>query len=91
MALLITPDGTETEVTARDSIFTLDEMYSLLHCSMIQAVFLHDGRIMWIDEEGKLKPHRLNLQATVLLHEAGGMAQDYIAGAALVTSEDEVE
>jgi hypothetical protein len=91
MATLLTPDGSISEVTARGQSFTLDEMHSLLSCSLIQAVFLRDGRIMWIDEEGKCKPHRINPSATDLLHQAGGMPDDYIAGAALITKRCEVE
>lgn len=90
MALLITPDGEQTEVSASGSTFTLEELYSILECSMVQAIFLEDGRFMWIDEEGKFKPHQANLLATRLLHQAGGMASDYIAGLALITDRNEV-
>jgi hypothetical protein len=91
MAILITPDGIRTEVSAKGARFTLDEMYSFLSCSLLQAVFLLDGRIMWIDEEGKFKPHRVNILATELLYKAGGLPGDYIAGAALLTQRNEVE
>lgn len=90
MALLITPDGEQTQVTAKGSTFTLKEMYSILNCSMVQAIFLEDGRFLWIDEEGKYKPHQANPVATRLLHQAGGMASDYIAGLALVTERHEL-
>jgi len=91
MAILITPDGKRTEVSAKGARFTLDEMHSFLSCSLLQAVFLLDGRIMWIDEEGKFKPHRVNILATELLYKAGGLPGDYIAGAALLTQRNEVE
>lgn len=90
MALLITPDGEQTEVSAKESTFTLKELYSILECSMVQVIYLEDGRFMWIDEEGKFKPHKANLLATSLLHQAGSMASDYIAGLALITERHEV-
>ena len=57
MAVLITPDGITTNVYAKENEFTLNEMYSLLSCSMVQAITIEDGRVMWLDEEGKLKPY----------------------------------
>jgi hypothetical protein len=91
MATLIANDGTKTEVSAQESCFSLDEMYSLLECKHLQAVYLQDGRIMWIDEEGKFKPHQVNIQATLLLWKAGGIPGDYVAGIALVTERTEVQ
>lgn len=91
MATRIENDGTMTEVSARGSCFSLDEMYSLLECSRVEAVYLQDGRMMWIDEEGKFKPHQVNIQATLLLQKAGGIPGDYVAGIALVTKRTEVQ
>ena len=91
MAELITVQDTTTTVFPQDSIFTLKEIYSLLNCNMVQIVSLNDGRIMWLDEEGKLKPHFSNATATQLLHESGGMDDDYVAGDVLITSQDEVQ
>jgi hypothetical protein len=91
MATLIANDGTMAEVSARGSCYSLDEMYSLLECSRVEAVYLQDGRIMWIDEEGKFKPHQVNIQATLLLQKAGGIPGDYVAGIALVTERTEVQ
>ena len=81
--LLIKPDGTETEVT---STFSLDEMYRILECDMVQMIHLADGRKMWMDEESKLKanPPDANRKATVLLHAAGGMPWDIILGSVLI-------
>lgn len=91
MAELITTEGITTKVFAKNNEFTLDEIYSLLACTMVQAVTLEDGRIMWIDEEGKFKPHFENPVATRLLHAAGGMLDDYIAGPALITDFNEIQ
>lgn len=91
MATRIANDGTMTEVSARGSCFSLGEMYSLLECTHLQPVYLQDGRIMWIDEEGKFKPHQVNIQATLLLQKATGIQGDYVAGIALVTERTEVQ
>ena len=91
MATLIVNDGTVIDVFAKETCFSLDEMYSLLECSLVEAIYLEDGRIMWIDEEGKFKPHQINIQATLLLQKAGGIPGDYIAGIALITERNEVQ
>ena len=91
MAKRIANDGAMNEVSAKETWFSLDEMYSLLNCSRLEAVYLQDGRIMWIDEEGKLKPHQINIQATLLLKKAGGIPGDYIAGIALITERNEMQ
>jgi hypothetical protein len=91
MAVLITPDGITTNVYAKENEFTLDEMYSLLSCSVVQAITIDDGRVMWLDEEGKLKPHSVNPDATILLHASGGMEDDYIAGPVLITEYSEIQ
>ena len=90
MATLIKPDGEQLSVTPKNEIFTLEEMYDLLECSCVQIIQLHDGRIMWIDENGKFKRHYINPIATILLKMAGGGPGDYIAGSALITDFSEV-
>lgn len=73
-------------------VFSLKEMYGLLGCWAVEAVHLADGRIMWIDEEGKFtRPEELNHLATSELHRAGGSRSDYIAGPALITERGEVD
>lgn len=91
MAELITTQDTTTTVVPQGTIFTLKEIYSLLNCNLVQIISLNDGRIMWLDEEGKLKPHFSNAKATQLLHASGGMEDDYIAGDVLITTHDEVQ
>jgi len=44
-----------------------------------------------IDEEGKLKPHQVNPDATKMLHASGGMDDDYIAGPVLITEFSEIQ
>ncbi|MBU4264358.1 MAG: DUF3846 domain-containing protein [Proteobacteria bacterium] len=90
MAVLITPDGNKIPVVPANKEFTLKEMYSLLSCSMVEVICLENGLFMWIDEEGKFKPHYVNPEATTMFHASGGMADDYIAGSALITERSEV-
>ncbi|MFH7321453.1 DUF3846 domain-containing protein [Desulfurivibrio sp. D14AmB] len=91
MATLILANGEYRAVAPAGDTFTLREMYDLLDCSCVQAIFLMAGRVMWIDDEGKFKPHEPNRIATTLLQEAGGIPGDYIAGNALVTDAGEVD
>ena len=94
MALLIHPDGSEQEVFPRKSKkgFTLDELYSLIGCTTVQAISLADGRTMWMDEEGKLSTVLVvNEKATELLLEAGGMPDDFVVGPVLLTARGEVQ
>ena len=84
--LYITAEGDIEERETPD----FKEFYSLLDCDLVQAIPLSDGKTMWIDEEGKLKPHKRNTFASILLLSAGGMPDDYIAGAAIITDAGDV-
>ena len=91
MAELIREDGTvETVAPQNGRTFSLAEMYQLIGCSLVQVIYLADGRLMWLDEEGKFKEHSRNEQATILLEQAGGGFGDYVAGNALICRESEV-
>ena len=91
MAELIRTDGTVETVSPKNGkTFSLAEMYELIGCSLVQVVYLADGRIMWLDEEGKFKEHYRNEQATLLLEQAGGAFGDYVAGNALICENTEV-
>lgn len=94
MATLLKADGSSTEVSPKNGKdFSLEELYSLIGCELVELVQLPKGRTMWLDEEGKLKhpPKPRNSEATVLLHMAGGSPMDYIAGDALICEGWEVE
>ena len=94
MATLIKPNGERLNILPKNDILTLEEMYNLLECSCVQVIPLYDGHLMWIDEEGKLKPHqseKINIEATMLLIIHGGCRGDYIVGSALITNSTEVK
>lgn len=93
MATLIRPDSTTQVVRpANGTDFTLDELYRILNCTTVEAVYLPDGRIMVIDEDGKFsKPLDVNPEATKLGFKAGIATSDYIVGDALVCSNEELK
>lgn len=67
-AQLIKPDGEITEIKPENgNDFSIQECYKLIKCRMVEIVELSDGRIMILDEEGKLKDEfDKNEKATVL-------------------------
>jgi hypothetical protein len=73
--------------------FTLQELYSIIDCNTVQAVQLADGRTMWMDEDAKLREglQFVNLKATILLAEAGGIPGDEVIGHVLITQPGEVK
>ena len=89
MACVLHIDGTQTTVTpASPPAFSLEELHALVG-GWIEVVYLPDGRLMVIDEEGKLKGYPRNEQATRL---AAGrlMVSDYIAGTAVIVTLEEM-
>lgn len=87
--LLIKPDGTESEVQVPNGQpGGLQAMYRLIECDTVQLVALDHGRLMWCDEEAKLKPNPapVNWKATQLLAMAGGMPGDHVLGNVLIQS-----
>lgn len=90
MAELIRVDGTRETVTPKNGTdFQFKgEAYDLLGTDMIQIVETIDGRIMLIDEEGKLKEKPINVAATRLYKYR---EHDVIVGDALVCDSREVE
>ena len=69
-AILLKTDGTSVEVMPENGTdFQLPELYALIGCSMIEILSLYNGKIMVIDEEGKLKnDFVVNKYATELYH-----------------------
>lgn len=84
MATLYNTDGTVEEVFPEGEHFTLQELQEHVE-GYIEVVHLRDGRLMWINEEGKLWGFALNKQAT----ELWGSPHDVIVGPALVTTYEE--
>lgn len=58
----------------------------------IEAVALPGRRYMVVKENGKDGPHTINQTATAIAHEAQAiMLSDYIAGPAVVISQDDLQ
>jgi|TARA_R100000093_G_C1937085_1_gene70763 hypothetical protein len=91
-AELIKVNGTTETVKPRNGKnFTLNELYKLLNCKMIELVKTHDDRTMVIDEEGKLNEMSwmmTNAHATIM-YKYG--ADDPIVGDALVCDNRQIK
>jgi hypothetical protein len=91
MALHITADGSEKEVRPADGKgFTLAELQGFVG-GYIEALYLPDGSILWLNEEGKLKglPENSSGRVQLLAHSAGIAHDDYIVGDVLITTRAE--
>jgi len=79
---LIEELGDIHEITPIDPAkgFQLKELYAMLQCDMVEVVELHDGRLMIIDEESKLKDNpTINQKATELFQKGRMSASEYKA------------
>ena len=88
MATLMKLDGTTQEIKPADPKrgFTLEELYALIGCEMVELVYLDDDRLMLLDEEGKLQDGwqgRVNRPATDLFLK-GRAGFDVIVGNVVV-------
>lgn len=71
--------------------FTLKELYEILDCDTIEVVYLSNGNIMIIDENGKLLDKRYNDYATNILRTDNPDNRDFIVGNALVCNSSELD
>lgn len=88
MATLLKLDGSQTEVYPADKEngFTLEELYGMLECDMIEiACTFSDGKMLIVDEEGLLKPN------PVVNPTASMLVGDYIVGNAVVVDDKEFQ
>ena len=88
-AQLLRADGTHDDITPKNGkrfVFT-GEAYDLIGADMIQMCTTHDGRLLLVDEDGKLKGKRVNVAATALYLYG---AQDAIVGDVIVCSARQV-
>ncbi len=85
MATLITPSGKVEAITPRNgATFSADEMHELVD-GYLECLRLRDGRIMWFDEEGKLKRKPPNMVATFIALDVLQRG-DVIVGNAVITT-----
>ena len=82
-AQLLRTDGTHENITPKnkETFEFIGEAYDLIGARMIQICETHDGRLLLVDEEGKLTGKRVNVAATALYVYG---ADDPIVGDAIV-------
>ncbi len=87
MAFLISAETSRlSEVLPKNPAtgFTLDELYALLNCSTVEIVYLRNGTILIIDEDGKYTSKAKNALATGVAKALEGIRpDDYIVGDAI--------
>lgn len=90
--IVIHPDGvTDTVVLPEDEHGRLRALQDLVG-GCIEGVPLPDGRYMLMNENGKDVFHVINQVATDLAHQAEAiMADDYIAGVAVILPKEGLE
>ena len=92
MAEWIKHSGAVDQVIPKNGkAFTLEELQHFVD-GYIEVVSLADGRLMFLNEEGKYQENIKNLRndrATVLLREAGGIPWDYVTGNVIVCTRTE--
>ena len=87
MATLYRTTGFQEQILPLNHVsFSLEEMQTLVG-GYIQMAFTHDGKVIVLDEEGKLKGKAVNHVATT--HYRFG-SHDHIVGEALVGSPSEM-
>jgi hypothetical protein len=89
MAQLFNTNGYVKEVSpANGRVFTFQEFYRLIGCQYVEQLRLGDGTVLTFDEEGKLTDKEINSKASYLVKDILFWG-DYIAGAAVLSTEKE--
>lgn len=90
MAYIIKTSGEIIETTPRNgNDFELDELQAIVG-GYIEVVNLRDGRLIVMDEEGKLKGKERNNKATDIF-QAAMPTHDFVVGDVLVCDVDEIK
>ena len=90
MAQIIKSNGQTTEVTPKNGTdFSLEELQTIVG-GWIEIVNLRDGRLLCLDEEGKLKGKDFNTRATYIL-QAAMPTHDFVVGDVLVCDAEEIK
>lgn len=92
MAKIFNTDGTTRDIEPKNGTnFQLDEMKEIVG-GYIELVYLRDGRLLVINEEGKLYKLDVNLAATTMAHAARAIADwDCIVGNVLLCNSDQIK
>jgi hypothetical protein len=92
MAQIIKTTGEVIEVAPKNGTdFSLEELQTIVG-GWIEIVNLRDGRLLCLDEEGKLKGKERNYVATDIYHQALPLCcKDFIVGDVLLCNEDQID
>lgn len=72
-------------------VFTLEELQDIVG-GYIEILYFKDGRMMVLNEEGKLKELRINLEATRIARDNHLIfSWDYIVGTVLLVEPGEID
>lgn len=91
MAKIIYTSGAMVEVTpANGKSFDLKYLKDVVG-GYIEAVYLTNGQVMFVNEEGKLKGLPINEAATIIIRSMGRFypSNEYIAGDAIIVTPEE--
>jgi hypothetical protein len=88
VAWLLTTDGAAVEIYPKNgrTSFTLQELQHYVG-GYIEAVYMQDGRVLIVNEEGKLHGLAFNYRATA--HAANVLVNDHIVGNAVLCTMEE--
>lgn len=90
MATIVKTDGSKVNVEPKNgNDFKLAELQSIVG-GYIEIIYLPDGKIMVLNEEGKLDGLEVNIQAT-LLYQAAYRVDDFIVGDVLICESEQVK
>ena len=88
-AILIKDTGEVMEIEPENGLnFKLQELYKILNCKLIELVVTKDGKLIVLDEEGKLQSKSVNTKATEL-YKYG--EQDVIVGDVIVCNNKQIK
>lgn len=91
MAQIIKTTGEVIEVAPENGTdFSLEELQTIVG-GWIEIVNLRDGRLLCLDEEGKLKGKERNHVATDIYRQAFPQCNDFIVGDVLLCNEDQID
>lgn len=80
-AVFINESGNQQKVNIKSFRELKRYVCSKFRKSPIEVVYLNDGRVLVLDEEGKMKDLAINHQATKICHEFEAIfPSDYIVG-----------
>jgi len=88
MAILLTPDGKTHNISPKNgATFTADEIRELVG-GWLECVRLRHGRLMWINDEGKLRKLPHNPLATILARSALSPGDSIVGPAVVMTLQE---